>query len=100
MNCCALSPGCPASTGPAARAVARACPRCRGPIERGEARFLAGAVFHGGGIEREDFGVAAFFDALVETASGLFAQPAAAHHLLDQRGMRYTSRDSSSGAFS
>ena len=54
-------------------------------FERGKARLLPRAIFHGGGIEREDFAVAAFFDALVKAAAGLLAEPAAAYHVLHQR---------------
>ena len=55
-------------------------------FERSETRPLPRAIFHGSGVERENFGVGAFFDALVKAAAGFFAEPAAADHLFDERG--------------
>ena len=62
----------------------RECLRCARAVSREAKRaFWLRAILHGGGIERQDFAVAAFLDALVKAAAGLFAEPAATYHLLD-----------------
>ncbi len=83
-NLFALSPPCPADTGSQQRAqsLAGVFDRAR-RIDRSETRFLFGAVLHRLRIESENFALAAFFQALIKSAPGFFAEPAALQQFFD-----------------
>ncbi len=89
----ALSPPLPSSAGPtSARSRSRVSSIAFPGFDGTKFRLLARAVFHLVPVEREDFRFAAFFHALVKSAAGFFAQPAALHHFFHQLRARDTFR--------
>src|SRR5579884_2293308 len=55
-------------------------------LEGGKPRLLSGAIVHRVEVESENFLFALALDALIEALTGLLAEPAAASHILDERG--------------